>query len=96
MTWSTLFRDFIQPVLFAGLFVMTFIGLRISLKNQKRERSKGEKRIVPHHGSIDPSHSPPSRFHGVDRYQDFVKNGLRFGAVRINYSAGLYRIVTFR
>ena len=40
MTWSTLFRDFIQPVLFAGLFVMTFIGLRISLKNQKREKSK--------------------------------------------------------
>ena len=68
MTWSKVFSDFIQPILFAGLFAMTFVSMLVALRNERRERKKRERRIVPHDDVIDPVPHSADRRTGAIRH----------------------------
>jgi len=46
MNWEALFSNIIQPTLFFGLFVMTFISMMIAIRAEKREIKRNEENIV--------------------------------------------------
>jgi hypothetical protein len=46
MNWTFFFRDILQPFLFFGLFLMTFITMLISIRNEKRAIEKHERDII--------------------------------------------------
>lgn len=45
MDWPFIWANVVQPVLFFGLFIMTFIGMMISLKGFKRQLKEDECKI---------------------------------------------------
>lgn len=46
MQWHIIFRDFIQPFLFVGLFTMTFISLMYIRRADKRAHQKLQQDLV--------------------------------------------------
>jgi len=46
MNWTIIFRDVLQPILFFGLFLMTFISMLINIRVERRAIAKHERDIV--------------------------------------------------
>jgi hypothetical protein len=56
MSWTNVFRDIIQPILFFGLFGMTLVGMLLGVRAERRERLRKKRRIF---------HPETERFHGL-------------------------------
>lgn len=46
MGWSELFKDIIQPILFFGLFIMSFVSMMIAIRAEKREIERNSQDII--------------------------------------------------
>ena len=46
MTWTQIFAAIVQPVLFIGLFIMTFISMTIAIRAEKREIERNKQDIL--------------------------------------------------
>ena len=57
MTWSTVFSDVIQPILFGGLFTMTFIGMIIAIRTEKRVIKNNKDEILKNADKILKDHN---------------------------------------
>jgi len=44
--WSELFKDIIQPILFFGLFIMSFVSMMIAIRAEKREIERNSQDII--------------------------------------------------
>jgi len=46
MTWAEVFSNIIQPILFFGLFIMTFVSMTIAIRAEKRAIERNKQDII--------------------------------------------------
>ena len=53
MTWLEVFQSVLTPILFFGLFIMTFISMTIAIRAEKREIARNRSSIVANAKQIE-------------------------------------------
>jgi len=53
MTWLEVFQSILQPILFSGLFIMTFVSMTIALRAEKRDISRNRLNIIANAKQIE-------------------------------------------
>ncbi len=53
MTWLEVFQSILQPILFFGLFIMTFISMSIAIRAEKREIARNRRNIIANAKQIE-------------------------------------------
>ena len=53
MTWLEVFQSVLQPILFFGLFIMTFISMSIAIRAEKREIARNRNSIIANAKQIE-------------------------------------------
>ena len=53
MTWLEVFQSILQPILFFGLFIMTFISMSIAIRAEKREIARNRRSIIANAKQIE-------------------------------------------
>ena len=53
MTWLEVFQTVLTPILFFGLFIMTFISMSIAIRAEKREIARNRSSILANAKQIE-------------------------------------------
>jgi hypothetical protein len=53
MTWLEVFQTVLTPILFFGLFIMTFISMSIAIRAEKREIARNRSSILDNAKQIE-------------------------------------------
>ncbi len=53
MTWLEVFQSILTPILFFGLFIMTFISMSIAIRAEKREIARNRRSIIANAKQIE-------------------------------------------
>ena len=53
MTWLEVFQTVLTPILFFGLFIMTFISMTIAIRAEKREIARNRSSILANAKQIE-------------------------------------------
>ena len=53
MTWLEVFQSVLTPILFFGLFIMTFISMSIAIRAEKREIARNRSSILANAKQIE-------------------------------------------
>ena len=53
MTWLEVFQSILQPILFSGLFIMTFVSMTIALRAEKRDITRNRLNIIANAKQIE-------------------------------------------
>ncbi len=53
MTWLEIFQSILQPILFSGLFIMTFISMSIAIRAERRDIKRNRLNILENAKQIE-------------------------------------------
>ena len=53
MTWLDVFQSILQPILFFGLFIMTFVSMSIAIRSERRDIKRNRLNILANAKQIE-------------------------------------------